>query len=152
MYTSSTASRFPTMRLSPRPFGSRSGGRLGVICPELRPPLVAIPSVRDTAHAFIAHGSREKDVYRKCPFRQLHGVHRGQLARSLTTFVPFSRPSPSGPSPCMELSYMRTTMPHLTACRASEYSLGSLPSYSPPSFTSLAGSPVFPMEDSNKTM
>ena len=56
-YTSSVAPRFPTMRLSPRPFGSRSGGRLGVICPELRPPLVAIPSVRDTAHPFSAHGS-----------------------------------------------------------------------------------------------
>src|SRR5215831_9868048 len=25
--------------------------------PELRPPLVAIPSVRDTAHTFAAHGS-----------------------------------------------------------------------------------------------
>ena len=61
-------------------------------------------------------------------------------------------PSPSGPSPCMELSSIRTTVPHLTACRALESSLGSLPSYSPPSFTSLAGSPVFPMEDSNKTM
>ena len=56
---------------------------------------------RPAAHAFIAHGSREKDVYRKFLFRQLHGVHRGQLARSLTTFVPFSLPSPSGPSPCM---------------------------------------------------
>jgi hypothetical protein len=42
-------------------------------------------------------------------------------------------------------------MPHLTACRALEASLGSLPAYSPPSFTSLAGSPVFPMEDSPKT-
>src|SRR5262249_26382148 len=46
-------------------------------------------------------------------------------------------PSPSGPSPCMELSSIRTTMPYLTACRALESSLGSLPSYSPPSFTSL---------------
>ena len=61
-YTSSVTPRFPTMRLSPRPFGSRSGGRLGVICPELRPPLVAIPSVRDTAHTFASYGSREKDI------------------------------------------------------------------------------------------
>src|SRR5215471_20515840 len=44
------------------------------------------PPVRTVLAAFTAHGSREKDVYRKCPFRQLHGVHRGQLARSLTTF------------------------------------------------------------------
>src|SRR6266581_7695052 len=55
-HTSSAAPRFPTMLLSPRPFGSRLGGRLGVINPELRPPLVAIPSVRDTAHAFTAPG------------------------------------------------------------------------------------------------
>src|SRR5712691_9142300 len=61
-YPSSVTPRFPTMRLSPRPFGSRSGGRLGVICPELRPPLVAIPSVRDTAHTFASYGSREKDI------------------------------------------------------------------------------------------
>src|SRR5713101_7750583 len=47
---------------------------------------------------------------------------------------------------------MRTTMPHLTACRALESSLGSLPAYSPPSFTSLSGSPVFPIANSNKTM
>src|SRR5262245_61885467 len=40
------------MRLSPRPFGSRSGGRLGVICSALRPPREAIRSVRDTAHSF----------------------------------------------------------------------------------------------------
>src|SRR5260370_20890910 len=56
-HTSSAAPRFPTMLLSPRPFGSRLGGRLGVINPELRPPLVAIPSVRDTAHPFNAPGS-----------------------------------------------------------------------------------------------
>ena len=36
------------MRLSPRPFGSRSGGRLSVICSALRPPPGAIRSVRDT--------------------------------------------------------------------------------------------------------
>src|SRR5436853_7789 len=56
-HTSSAAPRFPTMLLSPRPFGSRLGGRLGVINPELRPPLVAIPSVRDTAHTFEVSGS-----------------------------------------------------------------------------------------------
>ena len=56
-YTSSAVPRFTNMLLSPRPFGSRSVVRLGVIGPELRPPLVAIPSVRDTAHTFTAHGS-----------------------------------------------------------------------------------------------
>src|SRR4029450_11470378 len=78
-YTSSTVPRFPTMLLSPRPFGSRLGGRLGVIDPELRPPLVAIPSVRDTAHAFMVYGlvpavylrARMKRFF---PFRQLHSA------------------------------------------------------------------------------
>jgi hypothetical protein len=73
-------------------------GRIRARCLSVRLPN---PPVRTVLAAFIAHGSREKDVYRKCPFRQLHRVHRGQLARSLTTFVPFSLPSPSGPSPCM---------------------------------------------------
>src|SRR2546422_420560 len=78
--------------------GYVSVGRIRARCLSVRLPN---PPVRTVLAAFIAHGSREKDVYRKCPFRQLHGVHRGQLARSLTTFVPFSLPSPSGPSPCI---------------------------------------------------
>src|SRR5438105_10137451 len=123
-HTSSAAPRFPTMLLSPRPFGSRLGGRLGVINPELRPPLVAIPSVRDTAHTFIAHGSRKRGLYRKLLFHQLHGLHRGQLAHSLVTFVPFSPPSSSGPLPCTRLSRVPTTMPNLTACGALEFRLG----------------------------
>ena len=56
-YTSSDLSCFPTMLLFPRPFGFRLGGRLGVICLELRPPQEAIRSVRDMAHSFPAHGS-----------------------------------------------------------------------------------------------
>src|SRR5262245_50153563 len=55
-YTSSTVPRFTNMLLSPRPFGSRSVVRLGVMSPEFRPPLVAIPSVRDTAHTFMVYG------------------------------------------------------------------------------------------------
>ena len=45
-----------------------------------------------------------------------------------------------------------TPMPHPTACRASEFRKESLPSYSPPSFASLAGSPVFVMEDSSEML
>src|SRR5216683_3828470 len=56
-YTSSAVPCFTNMLLSPRPFGSRLVVRLGVIDPELRPPLVAIPSVRDTAHPFSASGA-----------------------------------------------------------------------------------------------
>src|SRR5207244_6498112 len=50
---------------------------------------------------------------------------------------------------CTQLSWAQTTMPHPTACRASEFREESLPSYSPPSLTSLAGSPVFVIEDSS---
>ena len=64
-YTSSAIPRFtPTassrdMLLSPRPFGSRLVVRLRVLYPELRPPLVAILSVRDTAHTFALSSSPE---------------------------------------------------------------------------------------------
>ena len=56
-YTSSAVPRFTDMLLSLRPFGSRLVIHLGVICPELRPTLLAIPSVRDTAHGFPSYGS-----------------------------------------------------------------------------------------------
>ena len=49
------------MLLSPRPFGFRLVVRLGVICSELRPPLVVILFVRTTAHTFTAHGSLATD-------------------------------------------------------------------------------------------
>ena len=54
------------------------------------------PPVRPVRETFASYGSRERDVYRKLPFRQLHGIHRGQLAHSLATFVPFPHPLPKG--------------------------------------------------------
>src|SRR6266403_4050736 len=54
------------------------------------------PPVRPVRETFASYGSRERDIYRKLPFRQLHGIHRGQLARSLATFVPFPHPLPKG--------------------------------------------------------
>jgi hypothetical protein len=38
------------------------------------------PPVRTVRAAFIAHGSRKRDLYRKFLVRHLHGLHRGQLA------------------------------------------------------------------------
>src|SRR5262249_26816210 len=67
-YTSSAVSRFINMLLSPRPFGSRSVVRLGVMSPELRPPLVAIPSVRDTAELCTSYGARVRDIMGKVHF------------------------------------------------------------------------------------
>jgi hypothetical protein len=43
-------------------------------------------------------------------------------------------------------------MAYLTACRASEISVRVSPAYFPLSFTSLPGSPVFTIEDSNKML
>jgi len=93
-YTSSAVPRFTNMLLSPRPFGSRSVVRLGVMSPELRPPLVAIPSVRDTAHAFTASGSpplvhlRGQCLEAFLPISLAPRVFTHvQLARSLSTFV-----------------------------------------------------------------
>jgi hypothetical protein len=43
-------------------------------------------------------------------------------------------------------------MAYLTAWRASEISVRVSPAYFPLSFTSLSGSPVFLLEDSNKMM
>jgi len=57
VYTSSSMPCFTYRLLFPFPFGFRLVVRLGVLCPELRPPQVAILSVRDTAHSFPAHGS-----------------------------------------------------------------------------------------------
>src|SRR6266446_1973400 len=54
------------------------------------------PPVRPVRETFASDGSRERDIYRKLPFRQLHGIHCGQLARSLATFVPFPHPLPKG--------------------------------------------------------
>ena len=50
-----------------------------------------------TVHAtFTAHGARKRDIYRKFLVRQLHGVHHGQLAHSLTTSIVFPYPLPKG--------------------------------------------------------
>src|SRR5215831_13983891 len=90
-YTSSDIARFPTMLLFPRPFGARCGGRLGVICLELRPPQEAIPSVRDMAHAFTASGA--------APEVLLHVYHRASVSISVAStdvhpcLIPFRQPT-----------------------------------------------------------
>jgi hypothetical protein len=51
-------------------------------------------------------------------------IPRGQLCAFAGYLCTLSLPSPSGPSPCAQLSCAPTTMPHLTACRASEFRMG----------------------------
>src|SRR6266702_7079334 len=65
-------------------------------------------------------------------------IHRGQLCAFAGYLCTVSLPSPSGPSPCTRLSRAPTTMPNLTACRASEISVRVSPTYFPLSFTSLS--------------
>ena len=61
-------------------------------------------------------------------------IHRGQLCAFAGYLCTVSLPSPSGPSPCAQLSCAPTTMPHLTACRASEFRMGlPTPTLHPPS-------------------
>ena len=52
-------------------------------------------------------------------------IPHGQLNAFAGYLCTISRPAPSGPLPCARFSRPRTTMPYLTACRASEFSLGS---------------------------
>jgi len=105
-------------------------GRIRARYPKARFPN---PPVRPVRATFIAHGSRKRELYRKLPFHQLHGLHRGQLPHSLATFVPFSPPSSSGPLPCTRLSRVPTPLPHLTACWALEFRMGfPIPTLHPP--------------------
>src|SRR3989442_3106704 len=149
-YTSSAVPRFTNMLLSPRPFGSRSVVRLGVMDPELRPPLVAIPSVRDTAHTFASYGSRQRGVYRKLPFRQLHGTFTVVSLR--VRWVPLYH----FPTLSLRAFAMYAVFPHSDYYAQFDclWGLGDsyefTHSYSPPSLTSLTGSPVFTAQDSKQ--
>ena len=151
-YTSSTVPRFTNMLLSPRPFRSRSVVRLGVIDPELRPPLVAIPSVRDTAHTFASYGSRERDITGKVHFAS-STVHSPWTALRVRWVPLYCFPTLS-----LRAFAMCAVFPHsdyyaLFDCLLGlGVSYGFPHSYSPPSLTSLAGSPVFTIEDSSRML
>src|SRR5437660_11238218 len=61
-------------------------------------------------------------------------IPHGQLCAFAGYLCTVSRPSPSGPSPCTRLSRAPTTMPYLTACRASEFRMSlPMPTLHPPS-------------------
>src|SRR5215471_3884191 len=106
------------------------------------------PYVRLSPHTAHDRGILWERSISPAPRCILHG-QRCAFAGYLCTVA---RPSPSGPSPCARLSRTRTTMPYLTACRASELSVRVSPPYFPLSLPSLAGSPVFTVENSNKML
>src|SRR5262252_6607397 len=149
-YTSSAVPRFTNMLLSPRPFGSRSVVRLGVIYPELRPPLVAIPSVRDTAHTFASYGSRERDVMGHFHFASSTAPSPWTALR--VRWVPlYYFPTLSLRAFALCAAFPRSDYYALFDClQGLGVSSGSPHAYSPPSLPSLAGSPVFTVEDSKR--
>src|SRR5215475_13233069 len=142
-YTSSAVPRFTNMLLSPRPCGSRSVVRLGVMNPELRPPLVAIPSVRDTAHTFASYGSRQRDIMGKVQFASSTELSPWTALR--VRWVPvYCFPPLSLRAFAMCAAFPHSDYYALFDCLLGlGVSSGSPHAYSPPSLTSPSGSPVF---------
>ena len=91
-------------------------GRLEVSCLELRPLPVAIHSVRDMAHGFLAHGSSvirplSWAPFRACdlhvgasPLRVIHTSLDGVLTASAALLIPITDISPPPRQPIRELS------------------------------------------------
>src|SRR5215831_13203046 len=57
------------------------------------------PPVRPVRETFASYGSRERDVYRQLPFRQLHGSSPWSACAFVGYLCPVALPSPLGPSP-----------------------------------------------------
>src|SRR5215813_5504386 len=81
------------------------------------------PPVRPVRETFASYGSRERDIMGRVHFASSTVHSHGQLCAFAGYLCTISRPAPSGPLPCARFSRTRTTMPYLTACRASEFSL-----------------------------
>src|SRR5712664_1154208 len=111
--------------------------RYGSPCPPLD------PYVRLSPHTAHDRGILWERSISPAPRCILHG----QLCAFAGYLCTVSRPSPSGPLPCVRFSRTRTTMPYLTACRASEFRMSlPMPTLHPPSHP-YAGSPVFTTQD-----
>ena len=105
-----------SMKLSPN--GSKGLGRHRTRCLTVRLPMPPVRPVRET---FASYGSRQRDIMGKVHFAS-STVHSPWTACAFAGYLcTVSRPSPSGPSSCTRFSRIRTTMPYLTAWRASEF-------------------------------
>ena len=108
--------------------GATQVGRIRARCLTARFPN---PPVRTVHATFTAHGSRERDIYGDVHFARIP-PHPWCTACAFPGYLcTVSLPYPSGPSPCIWLSHIPTTMPHLTAWRASELSVRVSPAYFP---------------------
>ena len=88
------------------------------------------PYVRLSPHTAHERGILQEMSISPAP----RSIRRGQLCAFAGYLCTLSLPSPSGPLPCAQLSCAPTTMPHLTACRASEFRMGlPMPTLHPPS-------------------
>jgi hypothetical protein len=110
------------------------------------------PPVRPVRETFASYGSREKAMMGKVHFANSTARSPWSACAFAGYLCTVSRPSPSGPSPCTSLSYAQTPMAHVTACRASELAARVSPASFPLSFASLAGSPVFPVENAHEML
>ena len=95
-------------------------GRMGGALPE--EDVSPIPPVRTVACGFRRIRLTTEGYYGSCPFRQLHGAFSmDSFTRSLGTFVLFPDPLPQGLRHVRGFPRIQTTMPYLTAWRASEF-------------------------------
>jgi hypothetical protein len=99
--------------------GSSGVGRHEARCLTVRLPMPPVRPVRET---FTSYGSRQRDrLWARSISPAPRCIPHGQLCAFASYLCTVARPSASGPLPCARFSRTRTTMPYLTACRASEF-------------------------------
>src|SRR5216684_3028936 len=135
---------WPTML---RPKDSEGVGRIRARYLTARLPNPPVRPVRET---FASYGSRERDIMGKVHFAS--STEHSPWTALRVRWVPLYRFSPlSLRAFAMYTAFPRSDYYALFDCLEGLGGFGSgLPYLLPPSFTSLAGSPVFTTEDSNK--
>ncbi len=109
------------------------------------------PPVRPVRETFASYGSRERDITGNVHFAS--STEHSPWTALRVRWVPlYSFPTLSLRAFAMCAAFLRSDYYALFDClQGLGVSYGSPHSYSPPSLTSLASSPVFTTEDSNKT-
>ena len=107
--------------------------------------------MRDMAHTFASYGSRERDIMGHFHFAS-STAHSPWTALRVRWVPLYSFPPLSLRAFAMCAAFLRSDYYAPFDClQGLGVSYGSPHAYSPPSLTSLASSPVFTTEDSNKT-
>ena len=110
------------------------------------------PPVRPVRETFASYGSREKDIMGKVHFA--NSTERSPWISLRVRWVPlYCFPTLSLRPFAMYVAFLRSDYYGQFDClRASELSARVSPAYFPLSFASLAGSPVFTVENANKML